>query len=116
MQYQIHPIEYYKFRNSNAKLEIKCLSDNYGVDVRYPYIPYVETLLYSSTILDFQNEIIQNITRGKELVDIVKNEYQPSKYYSDYKSVLQWEIASGIKQNHISDEKREFWKCLFERK
>ena len=115
MQYQIHPIEYYKFRNSNHKLEIRCLSDNYGVDIRYSHKPYIETLLYSSTILEFQNEIVQNITHGKELVDIVNNEYRPSIYYSDDASVLKWEIASGMKQRHVSDEKREFWKCLFKK-
>ena len=65
--------------------------------------------------MEFQNEIIQNITHGKELVDIVKNEYRPSIYYLDYESVLKWEIISGIKQCMVSDEEREFWKCLFKK-
>lgn len=115
MNLAIKPLEYYKFRNSSTELEIKYLCDKYGSDVRLSHSPYCRTLLEESTILQFQKEVIENITFGKELIDIIIDEQHRVEtggfgiYYSNYKLLLRWEKISGIEQC-IPESERYFWR------
>lgn len=114
MKLAINSLEYYKFRSSHPDLEIKYLSDKYGSDERSAYAPYCMTFLEESTILQYQKEAIQNITFGKELIDIIIDEQQRTEkvgfgiYYSNYKLLLRWEKISGIEQR-VPERDRYFW-------
>lgn len=114
MKLAIKPLEYYRFRSSHPDLKIKYLSDEYGSDVRLSHPPYCRTILGESTILQFQKEAIQNITYGKELIDIIIDDQQTENagfgiYYSNYKLLLRWEKISGIEQC-VPESDRYFWR------
>lgn len=117
MKLSINPLEYYNFRSSHPDLKIMYLGDKYGSDVRSAYTPYCRTFLEESTILQFQKEVIEHITGGKELIDIILDEQQRTEkigfdiYYSNYKLLLRWEKISGIEQR-VSESDRYFWRNI----
>lgn len=114
---RINPLEYYRFRSSHPDLKIINLSDQYGTDERLSHEPYCRTYLNESTILKFQKEVIENISFGKELIDIILDEQQENqnggffKYYINYKLLLRWEKISGIEQR-IPESERYFWRNI----
>ena len=115
MKLAINSLEYYRFRSSHPDLKITYLSDRFGSDARSACPPYCMTFLEEDTILQFQKEAIQNITYGKELIDIILDEQQRTEkigfgiYYSNYKLLLRWEKISGIEQR-VPESDRYFWR------
>lgn len=117
MRLQISPTEYYKLRGSHKDLEITGLSDKYGEDCRVSYAPYVRTYIFEDTILKYQKEVIENITFGEKLINIIKEEQEDAKlnfgkYHVNYKLLLRWEHISGVKQEDVPESQRHFWRNI----
>ena len=115
MKLSINPLEYYNFRSSHPDLKITYLSDRFGSDERLACPPYCRTFLEEDTILQFQKEVKEHISCGKELIDIILDEQQRTEkigfgiYYSNYKLLLRWEKISGIEQR-VPESDRYFWR------